>query len=89
MLHIHNNESYDVDHLLRSLDEYLAFVSDLGTEVKLTEFEINRGDPSSIMPRWMSSLTRRAPLQTDVPEDGEPERQRYHNPLQQCVDGRG
>ena len=89
MLHIHNNESYDVDHLLRSLDEYLAFVPDLGTEVKLTEFEINRADLSSIMPRWMSSLTGRAPLQADVPDDGEHKHRRYHNPLQQCVDANG
>ena len=85
-MHIHKNESYDVNHLLRGLDEYLAFVSDLGTEVKITEFELNRADLSSIMPRWMSSQTGRAPLQVDVLDGGEHEHRRYHNPLQQCVD---
>ena len=81
-LHMFSMEVWDVQQLLRFLDEFQSFTSDLGTEVKITDFCLMRERLSSVIPFWLSSRVGRSPLQPDLPE--EDEAPTYLNPLQQC-----
>ena len=83
-MHIHSLESHNESHCLRSIDEYLAFVTDLGTEVKITDFELDRSDLSSVLPRWLASRASGAPMLQDADDDSsEAVHTRYCNPLLQ------
>ena len=82
ILHLVSMEVFDAKHLLRFFDEIMSFTSDLGTEVKVTDFYLSRERLSSIMQLWLSTRVNRAPPEPDLLEDGqEPP---YLNPLQQC-----
>ena len=56
-LHMFSLQVFDVEHLLRFLDEFQSFTSDLGTEVKITDFFVDRARLGLIMPTWLSSRT--------------------------------
>ena len=54
----------------------------MGTEIKNTDFAIDRDRLGFIMPTWLSTRVFRAPPQAEVL--GDAECQHYHNPLEQC-----
>ena len=83
ILHMLGFESWDVEQMLRGLDEFISFTTDLGVEVKVVDFFLNRADLASVMPIWLASRAARAPPHPDLLEVGAAEA-RYHNPLLQC-----
>ena len=83
ILHMLGFESWDVEQMLRGLDEFMSFTTDLGVEVKIVDFFLSRAHLASVMPTWLASRVARAPPHADLPEAG-PAEARYHNPLLQC-----
>ena len=81
-LHMFSMECWDTEQLLKYLDEFQSFTSDMGTEVKITDFAIDRDRLDLIMPTWLSTMVSRAPPQAEAL--GDAECQHYHNPLEQC-----
>ena len=83
MLHVLRFEARDVQQLLRGLDEFISFTTDLGTEVKTVYFFLDRANLSSVMPTWLATRVSRSPPQPDLSDDA-PLEARYYNPLLQC-----
>ena len=69
---MHCTETYDDRHLSQSLAEYESFTSDLGTEVKIPQYHVDRRRMHLFMPSWLSEKTSHAPLQTEAMEDEAP-----------------
>ena len=67
--------------LLRYLDEIFSFTSDLGTEVKVTDYKINRANLTTILPTWLTERQNRSPL---LEEEQEPSEAAARNPFLQC-----
>ena len=67
--------------LLRYLDEIFSFTSDLGTEVKVTDYKINRANLNTILPTWLTERQNRSPL---LEEEQEPSEAAARNPFLQC-----
>ena len=67
--------------LLRYLDEIVSFTSDLGTEVKVTDYKIDRANLETIIPRWLAVRSQRSPL---LAEGQEASDTREENPFMQC-----
>ena len=86
--HMHSVESYDIRQMIQGLEEYQSFTSDLGTDVKFTEFAWDKSDPSKFMPSWLAEREYHAPMQVDdVGQDdavGGLFQFKYHNPLIGC-----
>ena len=81
-LHMFSMECWDTEQLLKYLDEFQSFTSDMGTEIKITDFAIDRDRLGLIMPTWLSTRVSRAPPQAEAL--GDAECQHYHNHLEQC-----
>ena len=60
--HMHSVESYDIRQMIQGLEEYQSFTSDLGTDVKFTEFAWDKSDPSKFMPSWLAEREYHAPM---------------------------
>ena len=83
-------QCFDTDHVLRHIDTYASFTSDLGTEVKVCEFNYPRENLNLIMPHWLSTRVGRSPLQNELADDdddddGDCAPPGYNNPLLQCT----
>ena len=83
-LHMFSLQVFDVEHLLRFLDEFQSFTSDLGTEVKITDFFVDRARLGLIMPTWLSSRISLPPPRPELLDDADHAAPVYHNPLLQC-----
>ena len=86
-------QCYDTDHVLKHVDSYASFTSDLGTEVKVCEFNYPRENLNLIMPHWLSRRVGRSPIDLrgewdddDDEDDGDRATPTYNNPLLQCTE---
>ena len=68
-LHMFSLEVWDIEMLLRYLNEFMSFTSDLGTEVKITDVLVERQRLDLIMLTWLSTRIGRAPLQPELSDD--------------------
>ena len=66
--------------LIRYLDEIFSFTSDMGTEVKITDYKIDRLNLRTVMPDWLADRRTRSPLVEEHSTSPAPER----SPLLQC-----
>ena len=81
-------ECWDTRHLLQTLDEVVSYTSDLGADVKVTDFAINRADMRAVLPEWFCSRNTKVPLPEEFGdlEAGDASGHAYHNPFMQCQD---
>ena len=82
-LHMGSLESWGVNDMLRGFDEVQCFTHDLGTEAKITYFQMKRSEMHLYVPSWLAHRRGRPPLQDEFdpqPGDGDG----YVNPLVQC-----
>ena len=61
-INTHGLEAWDTDQTRRSLGEYQSFTTDLGTEGKLTDFNLANGAVNGVMPFWAAARVGRQPL---------------------------
>ena len=61
-MNTHGLEAWDTDQTRRSLGEYQSFTTDLGTEGKLTDFNLANGAVNGVMPFWAAARVGRQPL---------------------------
>ena len=54
-------ESFDCEHLSRTLDEYMGFTTDFGVEVKVADGYYDRSQPWLHMPMFLSDRIARSP----------------------------
>ena len=71
-------EVWNTQHFVRHIDEYQSFTSDMGTEVKVSDFVFWRDSLNLHMPSWMASRDKRL-FQVESSDAGD-----YLNPLVQC-----
>ena len=62
VLHMFSVQTFDLRHLLEFLDGFVAFTSDAGVEVKLTEYQIDKARLGSFAAPWLSDRVNRALL---------------------------
>ena len=62
-------EAFDVQSLYKLIAEVVSFTSDVGTEVKVCDFCIDRTGPQDLMPRFLAARVGKAPLREGVGED--------------------
>ena len=90
--HMVGVEAFDISHVQRIVREMWSFTTDLGTDVKVTDFSIDPTKRSTLMPSWMSADVAALPLVEEFPEDfpeqgpaaEPPAGVGYHNPFVQC-----
>ena len=90
--HMVGVEAFDISHVQRIVREMWSFTTDLGTDVKVTDFSIDPTKRSTLMPSWMSADVAALPLVEEFPEDfpeqgpaaEPPAVVGYHNPFVQC-----
>ena len=82
-------QCYDTDHVLRHVDDYASFTSDVGTEASVCEFNYPRQNLNMIMPHWLSTRVGRSPLQDELAADDDDDdgdrATPTNNPLLQCL----
>ena len=78
--HQMSTETWDIAHLFRHLMEYFSYTSDMGTEVKVPDFQLQRSAMNMHLPSWLAGRTNRSPL---LQEDSG-EASSYSNPFVQC-----
>ena len=79
-MHTMSLQCWDVEMLIRYLDEIFSFTSDMGTEVKITDYKIDRSNLRTVMPDWLADRRTRSPLVEEHSTSPAPER----SPLLQC-----
>ena len=72
-------ETWDVPHLFRHLTEYHAYTSDMGTEIKIPDFRLQRSAMNLHLPSWLANRRHRAPMREESDDNGG-----YSNPFVQC-----
>ena len=64
-------QTFDLRHLFDVLDSFVAFTSDAGVEVKITEYQIDRTQPQKLMSHFLADRVNRAPLKVEEDSDEE------------------
>ena len=77
--HQMSTETWDIPHLFRHLREYQSYTSDMGVEVKLPDFQLQKSRMNLHLPSWFAGRVQRAPMREDASEASG-----YSNPLVQC-----
>ena len=79
-MHTMSFECWDTEMLIRYLDEIFSFTSDLGTEVKITDYKIDRSNLRTVIPDWLADRRTRSPLVEEHSTGPAPDR----SPFLQC-----
>ena len=61
--------AWDVPHLFRHLTEYHCYTSDMGVEIKLPDFQLQRSAMNLHLPSWLANCQRRAPRREELDDD--------------------
>ena len=67
-------------HLFRHLTEYQSYTSDMGTEIKIPDFQLQRTSMNMHVPSWLADRQKTAPVRAELDDAGGG----FSNPLVQC-----
>ena len=67
-LHDFSLETWDIQHTKRHIDEYQCYTSDMGTEIKVSDFVVERQRMHLYTPDWLFARDAVAPLKGEFDE---------------------